>query len=649
MHYRTRLLLIGALDAMIVTISVIVAYLVRFEFAVAAKYWDNVPYLILANILVVSAALNHAKIYRRVWQYASIGELLALFKAITIAQFILFIGNYLFYFTYQTFLVPRSISILVWTLLILGVGGSRLAWRMFRDSYTKLPLRVNNRRTLIIGAGKAGALLVKELKQGESDLYPVAFIDDDKSKWQLEVMGLPVLGGRERILEVVKNHNIQKIVIAMPGATKKQIAEIIAICKETAVKIKLLPRVCDLVSQKISVSMIREVRVEDLLGRDPVTVDLEGIANYVTNKTVLVTGAGGSIGSELCRQIAPFQPRQLLLLGHGENSIYTIELELKKAFPALEIETVIADIQNRHHISEIFAYFHPDVVFHAAAHKHVPLMERNPSEAVKNNILGTKNVAECAHEYGADRFVMVSTDKAVNPTSVMGASKRVAEMIVQGLGRRSQTKFVAVRFGNVLGSRGSVIPVFKRQIKEGGPVTVTHPEMVRYFMTIPEAVQLVIQAGAFAKGGEVFILNMGQPVKIVDLAKDLIRLSGLEPDIDIKIKFTGMRPGEKLYEEILTDEEGTTATKHDRIFVGKSMDFSERDLLAKVDVLEQLVEHKDVLNRSGEIRKMLKDMVPGFKEDGGVVNMEQLDLGKRYGDSGEPSGKHVGLEVAASM
>lgn len=649
LHYKTRCMLIGALDAAIVTLSIILAYLVRFEFAVAAKYWENVPYLILVNILVVLVALNHSKIYRRVWQYASIGELLALFKAITLSQVILFVGNYLYYFTHQTYLFPRSIAILIWALLILGIGGSRLSWRMFRDSYTKMPLRVNNRRTLIIGAGEAGVLLVKELKHCKSDLYPVAFIDDDKSKWYLEMMGLPILGGRDQILDVVKNHNIQKIIIALPGATKQQIADILAICKEAAVQIKILPRVSDLVSQRISVSMIREVRVEDLLGRDPVNVDLEGIANYVTNRTVLVTGAGGSIGSELCRQIAPFNPQQLLLLGHGENSIYSIELELRKSYPEMQIETVIADVQNRHHISEVFAHFGPDVVFHAAAHKHVPLMERNPSEAVKNNILGTKNVAECAHEYGADRFVMVSTDKAVNPTSVMGASKRVAEMIVQGLGRRSKTKFVAVRFGNVLGSRGSVIPVFKRQIKEGGPVTVTHPEMVRYFMTIPEAVQLVIQAGAFAKGGEIFILNMGQPVKIIDLAKDLIRLSGLEPDIDIKIKFTGMRPGEKLYEEILTDEEGLSATKHDRIFAGKAMDFSEPKLLKKVAELDRLVKCKDVLKCSGEIRKMLKEIVPGFKEDGGAIDMARLDLGKKYAGNKEAVSINGSLEVAATI
>jgi FlaA1/EpsC-like NDP-sugar epimerase len=426
-------------------------------------------------------------------------------------------------------------------------------------------------------------------------------------------MGLPVLGNRENIPSVVTDYQITDIVIAMPSAPRSEISAVIEKCKDTDASIKILPSVIDLASGKVSVKIMRDVSVEDLLGRDQVDVDLAEIAGYVTGKVVLVTGAGGSIGSELCRQISFFKPEQLLLLGHGENSVYEIEIELRRTYPGLSFIPVIADIQDRHRLEAVFDTYRPEVVFHAAAHKHVPLMERNPAEAIKNNILGTKNMAECADKFGASRFVMVSTDKAVNPTSVMGTTKRVAEMFVQGLNRTSKTKFVAVRFGNVLGSRGSVIPLFTKQIREGGPVTVTHPEMIRYFMTIPEAVQLIIQAGAFAKGGEIFILDMGNPVKIHDLARDLIRLSGFKPDEDIKITFTGMRPGEKLYEEILTNEEGMTATKHNRIFVGKPLDFSLDKLMLMILDLELVARSADAINRSEEIKYLLHRVVPTYQ------------------------------------
>jgi FlaA1/EpsC-like NDP-sugar epimerase len=424
-------------------------------------------------------------------------------------------------------------------------------------------------------------------------------------------MGLPVIGGREKIPEVIDQYSIQDIVIAIPSAPRSEIAKIIDICKNTKTSTKILPSVADLINGRVSVKSIREVRVEDLLGRDSVEVNLNEIAGYVKDQVVLVTGAGGSIGSELCRQISSYAPKKLLLLGRGENSIYEIELELRKSYPQM-LEALIADIQDRSRMKEVFDLYRPSVVFHAAAHKHVPLMEQNPAEAVKNNIFGTKNVAECADEYGSSHFIMISTDKAVNPTSVMGATKRVAEIFIQGLDRISSTKFVAVRFGNVLGSRGSVIPVFQKQIQEGGPVTVTHPDMVRYFMTIPEAVQLVIQAGALAKGGEIFILDMGEPVKIVDLARNLIRLSGLLPDQDIKIEYTGIRPGEKLFEEILTNEEGISATKHDRILVGKPMNVSWDELQLKLMELQQIVAKDKAANRSGEIKKLLCDIVPAY-------------------------------------
>lgn len=613
MDYRKRKLLLGSLDTFIVISAVLIAYLLRFDLNVPSQYVNTALYVMVVIAVFTVISLKYQKMYRRVWQYASIGELISIIKAATLAE----VGFYAFHWTMNLFLpvlmVPRSIYPISWALIVLGIGGSRFAWRIFRDTYLQTRQRNKGKNVLIVGAGNAGALVVKELKQStDSELYPVAFIDDDPLKQNLEVMGLPVAGSREQIPGIVQQYGIQDIVIAIPSAPRAEIAKIIDICKKTSATIKILPSVTDLISGKVSVKAIREVRVEDLLGREPVQVDLGGIASYVTGQVVLVTGAGGSIGSELCRQISLFSPNKLLLLGHGENSIYEIELELKKYFPQEMFLTIIADIQDRERMKEVFKVYRPTVIFHAAAHKHVPLMERNPEEAVKNNVFGTRNLAECAHEYGASHFVMISTDKAVNPTSVMGTTKRIAEMFVQSLGRKSSTKFVAVRFGNVLGSRGSVIPVFKKQIQEGGPVTVTHPDMVRYFMTIPEAVQLVIQAGALAKGGEVFILDMGNPVKISDLAKDLIRLSGLTPGEDIEIRYTGIRPGEKLFEEILTNEEGTASTKHNRIFVGKPMDFSWEELNFKLFKLEQLISTKDAVNRSDEIRESLWRIVPTY-------------------------------------
>jgi FlaA1/EpsC-like NDP-sugar epimerase len=390
------------------------------------------------------------------------------------------------------------------------------------------------------------------------------------------------------------------------------------------VSIKILPKVSDLLSGKISMKMIRDVKIEDLLGRDPVAVDLTEVSNYISGETVLVTGAGGSIGSELSRQIARHQPWKLLLLGHSENSIFEIELELRKQHPQLQIESVIADVRDWRRMKAVFAAHLPKVVFHAAAHKHVPLMERNPVEAIKTNIIGTKNVAELSHHNGVSRFVLVSTDKAVNPVSIMGVSKRVAEMFVLGLGQRSQTKFVAVRFGNVMGSSGSVIPIFKRQIQHGGPVTITHPEMVRYFMTIPEAVQLIIQAGALASGSEIFILDMGKPIKIDKLARDLIRLSGFEPEVDIKVIYTGIRPGEKLYEELLTNEEGIAATRHGRIFVEKQLQITWHEFLRDLDQLEQLVENEVEERFDLGMKQLLQKIVPNYQAPFSAEQQEKV-------------------------
>lgn len=424
---------------------------------------------------------------------------------------------------------------------------------------------------------------------------------------------MPVVGKREDIPRIVQRQAISDIVIAMPSASRQTIREIFDICKTTKASVKILPHVSDILSGKISMNMIRNVRLEDLLGREPVEINLEEITGYLRQQVVLVTGAGGSIGSELCRQIARFGPAKLLLLGNEENGIFEISLELGRLFPELPTISLIADIRDRQRIAAIMSEYRPSVIFHAAAHKHVPLMEQNPSEALKNNVLGTKNVAECALEAGAKHFILISTDKAVNPTSMMGATKRIAEMLIQGYNRFGHTRFAAVRFGNVLGSRGSVVPIFLDQIQAGGPVTITHPDMERFFMTIPEAAQLVIQAGALAHGGEIFVLDMGKPVKIVDMAMDLIRLAGLEPEKDIPVVYTGIRSGEKLYEELLTAEEGLTSTCHDRIFIGKPLDFSWSELLTAISRLEQLAKKGGMIEDASTIIEILQGIIPNYQ------------------------------------
>ena len=476
------------------------------------------------------------------------------------------------------------------------IGGSRFSWRVFRDHY--IAPNPNKKRTLIVGAGSAGTMVARQLlKNNDADLYPTAFVDDDHNKHKLQIFGIEVKGDSKDIPRIVEECKIENIVIAIPSLTKQEMQKIYEECAKTKAKTKIMPLLEDLVSGKVSVSQIRDVEVEDLLGREPIELDMSSISKKLTGKTVLVTGAGGSIGSEICRQIARFSPSKLLLLGHGENSIYTIDMELKRQYSdEFEIVPIIADVQDRGRIFDLMAEYKPDVVYHAAAHKHVPLMEYNPAEAVKNNIFGTRNVAEAADAFGVKNFVMISTDKAVNPPNVMGATKRFAEMIVQNLAKESSTKFVAVRFGNVLGSRGSVIPLFKKQILAGGPVTVTHPDMTRYFMTIPEASRLVIQAGALARGGEVFVLDMGEPVKIVDLAKNLITLSGYSIE-EIGIKFSGIRPGEKLFEELLNDNEVQTEQVFPKIFIGKAEPMGKEELYSVIETLpdKDPVELKETL------------------------------------------------------
>lgn len=530
------------------------------------------------------------RLYKKAWEYASIRELFVIFKIVTASIATTAIIQLLFFQN-----INLRLLTVTWLLYTMFIGGSRFCWRLYRDSFIKST--VNKKRTLIIGAGSAGTMVARQLINGTTtDLLPVAFIDDSYNKQKLDILGIPVKGRSEDIKQIVKAFSIEHIIIAIPSLNKQALNAIVQECAKTEARTQILPMLEDLLTGKLSVTKFRDVQVEDLLGREPVQLDLESISEYINNQVILVTGAGGSIGSELCRQVAQFNPRQIILLGHGENSIYNIEMELKESYKHANIEflTEIADIQDKKKILSIMSKHQPDVVYHAAAHKHVPLMERNPDEAVKNNLIGTLNVANSASWCGVRTFVMISSDKAVNPTSVMGATKRLAEMVIQQLNMQSKTKFVAVRFGNVLGSRGSVVPLFTKQIERGGPVTVTDPEMIRYFMTIPEASRLVIQAGALAQGGEIFVLDMGQPVKIVDLAKNLIKLSGHTIE-EIGIEFTGIRPGEKLFEELLNKDEIYAKQIYPNIYVGKNTGLCMAEI-------EDIVAHfitldKDVLRK----------------------------------------------------
>ncbi|MES9699083.1 MULTISPECIES: polysaccharide biosynthesis protein [Bacillus] len=563
MTYRQRLSLLILIDSLIVLTTVFFSrFLVSADFNVI-----TFPIVVSAMTLLFSHHIFSFiyKLYKKAWEYASVGELLIILKAITLSVITTAVV--------QQILVQDiyfRLLVVTWMIHILLIGGSRFLWRMFRDAY--IQKGGDKKRTLIIGAGSAGTMVVRQLlNSNDTELLPVAFIDDNIKKQGLDILGIPVIGGIDRIEFAVQQLDIDSIIIAIPSLSKKALNMIFQECSKTKIKTQILPMLEDLVTGKVSVNEFRDVQVDDLLGRDPVELDIESISEFITNKIILVTGAGGSIGSEICRQIAKFNPKQLILLGHGENSIYSIEMELKELYGDTDIvvTTEIADVQDDLKMMSVMSQYQPQVVYHAAAHKHVPLMERNPEEAIKNNLIGTTNVAKAASWNGVETFVMISTDKAVNPTSVMGATKRLAEMVIQNLDKTSNTKFVAVRFGNVLGSRGSVIPLFKKQIKQGGPVTVTHPDMIRYFMTIPEASKLVIQAGALAKGGEIFVLDMGDPVKILDLAKNLITLSGNSLG-EIQIEFTGIRPGEKLFEELLKKEEIHEQQIHPKIYIGKT-------------------------------------------------------------------------------
>lgn len=573
------------LDLLALSFSGLIALYLRFD------RWPDTHYLhTWGRYLVVGIPLYfviyfYFGLYSRLWRYASARDLFTIAAAVSIATFSLFAIMYV----NLELNFPRSVLAITWFLNVGAVGGGRFLVRLRADLVKHSNLPNGSKRTLILGAGDAGRMLMEEVaKHPELDCRPIGFLDDDPQKLGLKVAGLPVLAEQSRLEEIVVTQGISEIIIAMPSAPSIKVKELTQRCVALGIKPKMVPGLYRVLSSGFKFSALRTVQIEDLLPRPEIKTDLAGILGYVQNKSVLITGAGGSIGSELARQVAHFGAGKLLLLGHGENSIYQVHRELKRDFPSLDLVPLIADVQDKHRINTVFAQHRPQVVFHAAAHKHVPLMEYNPTEAIKNNIFGTKNLAEAADKFRSERFVFISTDKAVNPTSVMGATKRCAEMLVQSISRNSTTRFVAVRFGNVLGSRGSVVPLFQDQIASGGPVTVTHPEMTRYFMTIPEAVSLVIQAGAMGAGGEVFVLDMGEPVKIVDLARDLITLSGLKPEQDIKIEFIGTRPGEKLFEELLTAEEGTDATQHKRIFIARQAAIDALNLNYAMQVFQEL-------------------------------------------------------------
>ncbi|KJF25597.1 nucleoside-diphosphate sugar epimerase [Clostridium aceticum] len=606
----------ASIDIVLINIAFLLAFYMRFDGDLTGKMFAQYFPVYLENAITLSliklVLFYCCGIYKNLWKYASIEEALQVVGASFIAN----MGIVTYMVLTQQFF-PRSIYMLIFLLDIVFIGGIRLSYRVTKNFTEDLKQQgiegifktSGKKRIMVVGAGQAGATIIKELRRHDSlNSKPVAIIDDNEGKLGAKIHGVPILGDRYHIKKIAEAKKIDEIIIAIPSAYRKEIREIVQECSRTKCKLKIVPEIYELLDGQVSIKKIRDVEIDDLLGRDPVKVDLAEISDYLSEKVVLVTGGGGSIGSELCRQIAGFQPKKLLILDIYENSVYDIQNELIRKHPNLNLEVLIASIRDKKRLEEIFSIHKPEVVFHAAAHKHVPLMEANPQEAIKNNVFGTKNLAECADEYGVKRFVLISTDKAVNPTNIMGATKRVAEMIIQSMDRVSKTEFVAVRFGNVLGSNGSVIPLFKRQIAEGGPITVTDPEVTRYFMTIPEAVQLVIQAGSMASGGEIFVLDMGEPVKIIDLAKNLIRLSGFEPDVDIAVKVVGLRPGEKLYEELLMDEEGLEATKHDKIFVGKPI-FTDLKLLHReLNILMELL-----WGSAEEIKGYMEKIVPTYK------------------------------------
>lgn len=593
------------LDALMINVCAFMAILIRFDFSfnsIPTHYLDAILEYAPWNTVITIFIFYCCRLYHSLWKYASIDEVTNVLIGCILAAVAQYIGIHA-----VKLHVPRSYYPLSMVFLIGGVVGTRFLYRFIRLLSQRYH-GAKKSRIMIIGAGEAANVIIREIAVSQYvDGVVVCVIDDNRSKVGRYIQGVKIIGTRQKIVEAARKYEITDIIIAMPSASRKDIRSILEICKETNCTLKILPGLYQLINEEVSVSRLRTVEIEDLLGREPVRIDAREVSDFLRGKVVMVTGGGGSIGSELCRQIASFHPAKLIIIDIYENNAYFIQQELKKRYPMMDLEVLIASVRNTNRMDQIFDKYRPEFVYHAAAHKHVPLMEDSPNEAIKNNVGGTLKLVKAADKYGVKRFIFISSDKAVNPTNIMGASKRICEMIIQSFNRRSQTEFVAVRFGNVLGSNGSVIPLFKQQIMNGGPVTVTHPDIIRYFMTIPEAVSLVLQAGVYAHGGEIFVLDMGEPVKIADLAKNLIRLSGFIPDKDIRIVYTGLRPGEKLYEELLMEEEGLKETNNNRIFVGEPIIFDDDVFIEAVENLDNLAKQE-----CKEIREEVKKLVTTY-------------------------------------
>lgn len=624
----SRKILLLVIDIILINLALYISLYFRFEGNIPVYYYHFfIHYFLIFSFfkIIIYYILG---LYTSLWRYASMGELIKVFIAVLLGSLSDFGISQLFPIS-----LPVSVYIFSFLFTFIFIGGIRLLYRLSRRiSIFTIKNNLNSKslltiltdllatsfnirlphqiRVMIIGSGAAASMIIKELTNHKDLPYiPVLAIDDDKWKHKTKILGVPIKGDRTKIIEFAEKYEIDEIIVTIPSAKKNELAEILKICKQTKCRLKTLPGVYELINNRVTIKQIRDVNIEDLLGRDEIRLNTQEISTYLNNEVILVTGGGGSIGSELCRQIAKYNPKKLLIFDIYENNASELQYELKSHFKGLDSEIIIGSIRDVARLEFIFSTYKPKIIFHAAAHKHVPIMEENPLESIKNNVFGTYNVAKLADKFGVKKFVLISTDKAVNPTNIMGASKRMAEIIIQALDKKSRTEFVAVRFGNVLGSNGSVIPLFKKQIAAGGPITVTHPDITRFFMTIPEAAQLVIQAGAIANGGEIFILDMGESIKILDLAKDLIKLSGLEPNVDIKIEFVGLRPGEKLYEELMLAEEGVKSTKYPNIFVGNPLDLNLDEVLLTVNKLEK---HLFEANLE-EVKKVINNFVPSYK------------------------------------